>query len=181
MESWERALPVKLLIFDVDGVLTNNQLIFSQDGEILKVFHSQDGLGINAAHKAGLRTAIITGRDSSMVRRRGEELRIADIYMGAMDKVAAYEKLLQKHGLTPAETAYVGDDLNDLAVMARVGLACAVGNAVDEVKAAARYVAVKEGGRGGVREIIEFILKSQGKWDRVVNEYRNAGATDTRQ
>ncbi|EGO62928.1 KdsC family phosphatase [Acetonema longum] len=181
MESWEKARQIKLLIFDVDGVLTNNQLIFSQDGEILKVFHSQDGLGINAAHKAGLRTAIITGRDSRMVRRRGEELRITDIYMGAMDKVTAYEELLQKHSLIPDETAYVGDDLNDLAVMARVGLACAVGNAVEEVKAAAHYVAIKQGGRGGVREIIEFILKNQGKWDQVVQEYRGTGPVLTRQ
>ena len=175
----DRARRVQLLIFDVDGVLTNNQLIFGQDGEILKVFHSQDGLGISVAHKAGLKTAIITGRTSAMVRRRGEELKIGDIYQGAQDKVAALLELADRHSLPFEAIGYVGDDLNDLAVMSRVGLACAVGNAVPEVKETAHYVARREGGRGAVREIIELILKSQGKWDQIVEQYKNPAPVDT--
>jgi 3-deoxy-D-manno-octulosonate 8-phosphate phosphatase (KDO 8-P phosphatase) len=166
---------------DVDGVLTNNQLIFGNDGEILKIFHSQDGLGIAAAHKAGLKTAIITGRNSEMVRRRGEELKIGDLYQGSMDKVAALNELLGKHELTLDNIAYVGDDLNDLPVLSRAGLACAVANAVPEVKARAHYVASREGGRGAVREIIEYILKAQGKWDWVVEQYMAVGPVETQQ
>lgn len=181
MDSIDRARRVKILVLDVDGVLTNNQLIFGSEGELLKVFHSQDGLGISAAHKAGLKTAIITGRHSEMVRRRGEELKIGDLYQGSQDKVAALNELLVKHNLTSESIAYVGDDLNDLAVMSRAGLACAVGNAVSEVKQIAHYVAQQEGGKGAVREIIEFILKAQEKWDWVVEQYKAAGPIESQQ
>ncbi|KYZ76385.1 3-deoxy-D-manno-octulosonate 8-phosphate phosphatase [Anaerosporomusa subterranea] len=181
MDRVDRARQIRLLVLDVDGVLTNNQLIFGNDGEILKVFHSQDGLGIAAAHKAGLKTAIITGRNSEMVRRRGEELKIGDLYQGSMDKVSALNELLSKHRLTLDNIAYVGDDLNDLPVLSRAGLACAVANAVPEVKAAAHYIASHEGGRGAVREIIEYILKAQDKWDWVVEQYMAVGPIETQQ
>ncbi|MDF2502411.1 MAG: kdsC [Anaerosporomusa subterranea] len=153
MDRVDRARQIRLLVLDVDGVLTNNQLIFGNDGEILKVFHSQDGLGIAAAHKAGLKTAIITGRNSEMVRRRGEELKIGDLYQGSMDKVSALNELLSKHRLTLENIAYVGDDLN----------------------------ASHEGGRGAVREIIEYILKAQDKWDWVVEQYMAVGPIETQQ
>jgi 3-deoxy-D-manno-octulosonate 8-phosphate phosphatase (KDO 8-P phosphatase) len=181
MDRADRARQVRLLVLDVDGVLTNNQLIFGNDGEILKIFHSQDGLGIAAAHKAGLKTAIITGRNSEMVRRRGEELKIGDLNQGSMDKVSALNELLGKHELTLDNIAYVGDDLNDLPVLSRAGLACAVANAVPEVKARAHYVASREGGCGAVREIIEYILKAQGKWDWVVEQYMAQGPVETQQ
>ncbi|SDF72387.1 KdsC family phosphatase [Sporolituus thermophilus] len=181
MDRETRAQKVKLLVFDVDGVLTNGQIIFGPDGEAMKVFHAQDGLGISVAHKVGLKTAIITGRETEMVRRRGAELNITDVYQGAMDKVAALNELLAKHGLAADEVGYVGDDLNDLPVMLRVGLACAVANAAAEVKAAAHFVATREGGRGAVREIIEFILKAQGKWERIVLAYRQPGHIETKQ
>ncbi|EAX47322.1 3-deoxy-D-manno-octulosonate 8-phosphate phosphatase, YrbI family [Thermosinus carboxydivorans Nor1] len=181
MDREKRAQKVKLLIFDVDGVLTNGQIIFGPDGEAMKVFHSQDGLGIAVAHKVGLKTAIITGRETEMVRRRGAELNITDVYQGAMDKVAALNELLAKHGLAADEAGYVGDDLNDLPVMLRVGFACAVSNAVAEVKAAAHFVATREGGRGAAREIIEFILKAQGKWEQIVEIYRQPGHIETKQ
>lgn len=171
MDSIDRARQIKLLVLDVDGVLTNNQLVFGRDGEILKIFHSQDGLGIAAAHKAGLKTAIISGRNSEMVRRRGAELHIGDLFQGAGDKVAAFSQLLEKHGLTPDDAAYVGDDLNDLPVLSRAGLACAVANAAPEVKARSHYVAQHAGGSGAVREIIEYILKAQDKWAWVVEQY----------
>jgi len=177
MDTEARARRVKLLIFDVDGVLTSGQIIFAEGGEALKVFHSQDGLGISAARRAGLKTAVITGRESEMVRRRGAELAMDEICQGARDKAEHLERLLAKHGLAAEEAAFVGDDLNDLAVMLRVGLACAVANAVPEVKAAAHYVASRAGGDGGVREIVEMVIKAQGKWDAVVDSYRRGDGT----
>lgn len=181
MGSIDRACRIRILVLDVDGVLTNNQLLFGSDGEILKEFHSQDGLGITVAHKAGLKTAIITGRNSEMVRRRGEELKIGDLFQGSKDKVTALNELLAKHSLAPEAVAYVGDDLNDLAVMSRAGLACAVANAVPEVKAIAHYIAAKEGGKGAVREIIEYILKAQGRWEWVVQQYMGEGQVESQQ
>lgn len=178
MDNIDRARCVRLLVLDVDGVLTNNQIIFGDTGEVLKVFHSQDGLGIAAAHKAGLLTAIITGRTSEMVQRRVTELKIGDLYQGSMDKVSALNELLAKHGLTADHIAYVGDDLNDLPVLSRAGFACAVANAVPEVKAKAHYVSQHEGGRGAVREIIEYILKAQDKWDWVVAQYEGTTTTE---
>ena len=175
MDAEARARRIKLLIFDVDGVLTSGQILFGPDGEAIKVFHAQDGLGIAAAHRAGLQTAIITGRESEMVRRRCTELAIGDIHQGVRDKVKFLDELTAKHRLTYPEVGYVGDDLNDLTVMARVGLACAVANAVSEVKAAAHYVASREGGNGAVREIVELVLKAQGKWDAVVAAYARPG------
>lgn len=181
MKADTRAEQVKLLVFDVDGVLTSGQILHGPDGEAIKIFHAQDGLGITAAHRVGLRTAVITGRESEMVRRRGAELAIEDICQGVMDKVKSLDELAAKHGLTFAEIGFVGDDLNDLAVMAKVGLACAVANAVPEVKAAAHFVASRQGGAGAVREIIEMVLKAQGKWDAVVATYSRPGSIDTKQ
>ncbi|VBB09279.1 3-deoxy-d-manno-octulosonate 8-phosphate phosphatase [Lucifera butyrica] len=180
MDSKARAKNVELLIFDVDGVLTGGQLFFGPDGEMLKAFHVHDGLGIAAAHKAGLKTAIITARESEMVRKRVAELKISDLCQGAANKLAAFDGLKEKYNLTANQIAYVGDDLNDLPLLTRVGLACAVGNAVPEVRAAAHYVASREGGRGGVREIIEFILKAQEKWETVVAAYTK-GVKEVRQ
>jgi 3-deoxy-D-manno-octulosonate 8-phosphate phosphatase (KDO 8-P phosphatase) len=171
MDNVTRAKKIKLLIFDVDGVLTSGQLVFSHEGEVLKKFHSQDGLGISLAHKAGIQTAIITGRKTAMVNLRGAELKIADIYQGAVNKVDALLALTTKYNLTLEQVGYVGDDLNDLPALVRVGLACAVANAVPEVKARAHVVAAREGGRGAVREIIEIILKAQGKWEAIIASY----------
>ncbi|MDR3561825.1 MAG: HAD hydrolase family protein [Negativicutes bacterium] len=181
MGAEDRAAKIRLLIFDVDGVLTNGQILFGPEGEAIKVFHTQDGLGITAAHRAGLKTAVITGRESEMVRRRSAELAISDICQGARDKVKLLDELAAKHGLGYPEIGYVGDDLNDLGALTKVGLACAVANAVPEVKAAAHFVAGRTGGAGAVREIIEFILKTQGKWDGIVAAYRCPGNESTTQ
>lgn len=171
MDSVSCAKKVRLLIFDVDGVLTGGHIIFGQDGEALKAFHCQDGMGISLAHKAGLKTAIITGRQSEIVRRRGAELKIGDVYQGAMDKVIALQELMVRHDLTVDQIAYVGDDINDLPVMVQVGLPCAVANAVPEVLAVAKYSSTRQGGNGAVRDIIEYILKSQGLWDGIIAGY----------
>lgn len=170
-DSEVRARRVKLLAFDVDGVLTDGAIIYGNDGGEMKAFNVQDGLGISLAHRAGLATAIITGRESEMVKRRGTELKITHIYQNALDKAVLLHQLCTDHSLNPAEVAYVGDDLNDLPVLLRVGFAAAVANAVPEVKEHVHYVARREGGRGAVREIIEYILRAQNKWDDVVAHY----------
>lgn len=181
MKTGTQAQKIKLLVLDVDGVLTGGQLVFGPDGEAMKVFHVHDGLGITAAHRAGLKTAVITGRESEMVRCRGVELNITEVCQGAMDKVARLEELAVKFGLALEEICYIGDDLNDLAVMLRVGLACAVANAAVEVKAAAHYVTTREGGQGAVREVVELVLKAQGKWDWVVESYQHPDSGVTKQ
>ena len=181
MDHKALAAKVRLIVFDVDGVLTNGQLVFGPEGETLKVFHSQDGLGITAARRAGLKTAIITGRWTTMVEVRSAELRIDAVCQGVIDKLGTLQELLIKYDLTMEQVAYVGDDLNDLAAMAKVGLPCAVGNAVPEVKEIARYVAARSGGSGAVREIIEMILKAQGKWTDIVAAYLQPGSVEARQ
>lgn len=173
-ELKKRAQAIQMIVFDVDGVLTGGQIIFGQSGEVMKIFHAQDGLGISAAHKAGLKTAIITGRQSDIVRLRSTELKVTHVYQGVVNKLEGLQDLLDKYNLSPHQVAYVGDDLNDLPILLQVGLALAVANAVDEVKECAHYIAKKQGGQGAVREIIELILKAQGKWQAVVEEYKNA-------
>lgn len=175
MDTEARAQKIRLLVCDVDGVLTDGQLLFGPDGEALKVFHARDGLGFTAAHRVGLKTALLTGRQSEMVRRRGMELSITEISQGAADKVARLGELAERHEITLAEIGYIGDDLNDLAVMEQVGLACAVADAADEVRTAAHFVTLRGGGHGAVREVIELVLKAQGKWDAVVRSFSQPG------
>ena len=172
---------IKLLILDVDGVLTSGQIVFGRDGELLKKFHAQDGMGIALAQKVGLKIAIITGRESEMVKLRSAELSIGDVYQGAMSKTQALAELMDKYSLGAEEIAYLGDDLNDLPVMLRVGLPCAVANAVAEVKEHATFVTSSSGGNGAVREVIEYILKAQDKWESIVAGYIQGGYSDTKQ
>ena len=170
-EAWALAAKIKMVVLDVDGVLTDGSIIFGPDGEACKAFHARDGLGISLAHEAGLKTAIITGRKSRIVLLRGEELKISDIYQGAKNKMIALRELASKHNLSFGEMAYIGDDLNDLPALKSVGLPCAVADACSEVKAAAKLTASKRGGRGAVREIIEYILQAQGLWAGLLNSY----------
>lgn len=181
MDSKTRARNIKLLIFDVDGVLTNGRIIIGRDGEAAKEFHSQDGLGIAIAHRAGLKTAIITGRTSDMVRLRSTELKITDVYQGTMSKTAVLQELAAKYHLNLAEIGYVGDDLIDLPVMVQVGLACAVANAVPEVKARAHYITGRAGGNGAAREVIELILTAQNKWAGIIEAYTCSVPADAAQ
>lgn len=181
MDSEIRGQKIKLIVLDVDGVLTSGQLIFGTQGELMKKFHAQDGLGIALAHNAGLKTAIITGRKSQMVQLRSAELNIADVYQGKQSKVEALHELMAKYDLTLNQIAYVGDDLNDLPVMIRVGLPCAVANAAPEVKEHALLVTKQSGGNGAVREVMEYILKSQKKWDGIINGYLQGQVMDAKQ
>lgn len=181
MDIAARAKNIKLLVLDVDGVLTDGQIVFGQDGELMKNFHCHDGMGITIAHQAGLRTAIITGRESRIVALRSSELKIQDVYQGSMNKKDAFAALLDKYKLTAQEAAYVGDDVMDLPLMAQAGLACAVANAVPEVKRHAHFIADRKGGQGAVREIVELLVKAQGKWDEIVDTYLQGGRSESRQ
>jgi len=162
---------IRLIVFDCDGVLTDGGITVLPDGQESKRFDVRDGLGINLAIRAGLKTAIITGRESSVVEHRAKDLGIHHIYQKSPDKTADLNSILQKESLSLAETAFVGDDLPDLAVMRRVGFAVAVGDAIPEVKLTADYVTSLPGGRGAVREAIELILRTQGKWESAIEHY----------
>ena len=170
-EALERAKKIKLVIFDVDGVLTDGGIYIGEKGELYKPFFCRDGLGITLAHNAGLKTAIITGRQSSQVAFRAKELKISEVYQGNPDKRAAYQQLKEQNGLCDEEIAYIGDDLIDLPIMCQTGLPMAVADAVPEVRAEARLVAGFSGGHGAVRELLEFILKAQDKWDNLIKEF----------
>jgi 3-deoxy-D-manno-octulosonate 8-phosphate phosphatase (KDO 8-P phosphatase) len=159
----ERARDVRLAIFDVDGVMTDGTLYIGADGEAFKAFNILDGHGVKMLQANGVAAAILSGRSSEAVARRARELSIAHVLQGIDDKMAAFEHLLAGLGIAPAACAFVGDDLPDLAVMKRCGLAVAVANAVESVKSAAHYVTRASGGRGAVREFCELVLRAQGR------------------
>jgi 3-deoxy-D-manno-octulosonate 8-phosphate phosphatase (KDO 8-P phosphatase) len=159
-----RARAVKVLIFDVDGVLTDGSLFYGDDGQEYKAFNSRDGHGIKMLRDTGVATAILTGRSSQVVLHRARNLGITRIIQGAHDKLTAYEAMLAETGLKAEETAYMGDDLVDLPVLRRCGLACTVPDAPAEVLARAHYVAQAGAGRGAAREVCELIMRAQGTW-----------------
>lgn len=177
-EAIRRAEKVRLIILDVDGVLTDGGLYIGAEGELFKPFYCRDGLGITIAHRAGLRTAIITGRQSRQLLYRAQELHITEVFQGNLDKRAAYRELKARLQLDDEEIAYFGDDLVDLAVMRQVGLPAAVGDAVPEVRDAAEVVSGFPGGHGAVRELIEFILKAQGKWQGILDDFKALDEAD---
>lgn len=164
MRAAPRASRIRLLVLDVDGVLTDGGLVYTASGEDTKRFHVHDGLALVAALKAGLQIAVFSGRASAAVTRRMAELGVAEVHQGVADKVAALDALLARLGLAPREVAMMGDDLPDLAAMARAGLALAPANAVAEVKRAAHWVARRRGGEGAVREAVEMLLKARRSW-----------------
>lgn len=170
-DAFSRAQKIKLIIFDIDGTLTDGGIYISASGEMFKAFNCQDGFGIVTAHKLGLKTAIITGRESVITLNRAKELGITAVKQGQMDKRNAYKELKAEFNLTDEEIAYVGDDIIDLPVLVQVGFRAAVGNANIAVKERAHFVAENDGGKGAVREVLEFILKSQGKWAEFVHQY----------
>jgi 3-deoxy-D-manno-octulosonate 8-phosphate phosphatase (KDO 8-P phosphatase) len=170
----ERARKARLLMMDVDGVLTDGRIIQDGHGHELKVFDVKDGHGIVMAHRAKLRTALISGRESETIWRRAEELGIELVFQKIWNKLEVYEKILVDTELTHDEVAYIGDDLIDIPLLRRVGLAVAVADAVDEVKAAAHLITQRPGGQGAVREVIELILRAQGHWDSLLERYTKA-------
>jgi 3-deoxy-D-manno-octulosonate 8-phosphate phosphatase (KDO 8-P phosphatase) len=169
--SGERAKRVELLILDVDGVLTDGRIVYGPDKSEWKFFDVKDGHGIKLIQRAGIEVGIITGRQSDIVGRRSKELGIEFVYQGQFDKVAALSDIIEKTGVAWEKIAYVGDDIVDIPVMKRVGFAATVHDSVQEVKDVAHYVAHKSGGRGAVREIIEFIMKNKDLWSTIMAKY----------
>src|SRR5579872_5561801 len=165
----KRARKIRILVMDVDGVLTDGHvwLLSRRDGTAseIKGFSAHDGAGLKLARAAGLRTGLITGRNSTAVAVRARECQVEFVYQHRATKLGALEEILQTTGVNESEVAYVGDDLPDLSVLRRVGLAVAVANAVPEVKRAAHFITTRSGGEGAVREVIELIVKAQGKWE----------------
>jgi 3-deoxy-D-manno-octulosonate 8-phosphate phosphatase (KDO 8-P phosphatase) len=172
----KRAAQVKLLLMDVDGTMTDGSvtLLSQTDGTALeiKTFDAHDGQGLTLAQTAGLRTGCITGRESAALLRRAHEMKMEFIYMKQPLKMPAYEEILQKAGVADSAVAYIGDDLPDLPLLHRAGLAVAVGDAVPEVKNAAHYTTSAYAGRGAVREAVELILKSKGIWKAMIDKAR---------
>jgi len=163
-----RAQRVKLLLMDCDGVLTDARIWLTADGDEQKAFHARDGQGISVWHRAGFKSGIISGRASSGVKRRAHELKIHYVHQYSKDKVIALEEIIADASVSVDECCFVGDDLGDIAVMRRVGLAVAVADAAEDTKAAAHYVTALKGGAAAVREVIELILKAQNRWDELV-------------
>ncbi len=164
-DAVERARAVKLIIFDVDGVMTDGTLYLADDGQEYKGFNSLDGHGLKMLKNTGVEVGIITGRNSQVVVHRARNLGITHLHQGAHDKLMVYRQLLGDLGISPEQTAFMGDDVVDLPVMRRAGLAVAVPAAPDLVKAHSHYVTRREGGRGAVREACEFIMRAQGSFD----------------
>lgn len=166
-----RAKRIKLLLMDCDGVLTDGRLWLMADGDEQKAFHARDGQGISLCHRAGLKTGIISGRTSSAVERRAQDLKMSYVRQEAKDKIKALDEILAAAGVSANECAYIGDDVGDIPVMKRVALAVAVADAVPETKKAAHYVTELKGGHAAVREVCDLILKAQGKWDEVMKRF----------
>ena len=167
----ERASRVKLLLMDCDGVLTDGRIWILENGEDQKAFNTRDGLGLDLFHRAGLRSGIISGRQSSAVQRRSESLGISFVRQGCENKLGAFEEILSEAGVDQSEVAFIGDDLNDVPLMRRSELAVAVADAVSETKEFAHFVTKASGGDGAVRETVEIILKAQNRWSDLVRAY----------
>jgi 3-deoxy-D-manno-octulosonate 8-phosphate phosphatase (KDO 8-P phosphatase) len=170
-DALERARRVKLMIFDVDGVLTDGRLWYSPTGEELKAFHALDGHGVKMLGESGVQLALLTGRKSIAVAARARELGIARVFQGIDDKRAVFEKILKKEKLEASATGYIGDDLVDLPVLSRCGFACTVPDAPEEVKKRVHYIASAPAGRGAAREVCEYVMRAQGTFERALEAY----------
>ena len=173
-DVYQRAQNIRLLILDVDGVLTDGRLYFDAKGEALKVFHVRDGHGIKLAQRAGIEVALLSGRRSDAAYHRARELGINRFHEGLRDKVAVLEEIMAAMGIEAFQAAMVGDDLVDLPIMSRAGLAVAVADAVPEVLAAAHWVTSLPGGHGAVRQVCDLLIKAQGKWAEIVSPWMEA-------
>ena len=162
---------IKLLIMDVDGVLTGGQIVYDHQGNEIKFFNVLDGFAIVLFRKQGFKTAILSARASAAVKARGEDLKVDRIIQDAYPKLDAYKKLVSRMHLKDEEVCFIADDLPDLAVFKRVGVAIAPANAVPEIKSKAHYITAQKGGEGAVRETIELILKAHGRWPKIVKAF----------
>ena len=170
-ELASKIVSLRLLLLDVDGVLTDGRIVMSDDGQETKFFDVKDGHGLKLLIRAGIEVIWITGRRSRVVEHRARDLGVQEYHQLIWDKVQVYEEILARKGLVAAEVAYMGDDVVDVPLMKRVGFAVAVADAVEEARRAAHYVTRNRGGRGAVREVCDLIIKGQGKWNRVMERY----------
>lgn len=170
-EAAEKARRVKLLITDIDGVMTDGRIVYSVYGDELKFFDVTDGFGISLLNRVGIKTVIITAKKSRVVKLRARDLKVAKTYAGFLDKRAPFNDILKRFKISAEEICFIGDDLIDVPILKRVGFAVSVPNGMEEVKAIAHHITTRPGGRGAVREICELILKSQDKWDEATSKY----------
>lgn len=169
----QRAIAIKMLLLDVDGVLTDGKLYFSNSGDELKTFNIQDGLGIKLLQRNGIAVGIVTGKRSQLVANRAKDLGIEIVVQGREDKLVAIREIISNSDTQLNEVAYMGDDLPDLSAIKAVGLGMTVANGVGEVKEEAHWISQYQGGHGAVREACEMLLMAQGKWERLLQDYRN--------
>lgn len=170
-EVLDKAKKIKLIIFDVDGVLTDGSLFYGDDGQEYKAFNSQDGHGMKMLQQSGVLVGIITGRTSDVVTHRMKNLGITHVYQGKLEKLPAYEELLEKLSLKPEQVAYVGDDVVDLPILIRAGLAIAVPGAHELAKRHSHWITTQKAGSGAAREICELIMKAQGTYEPAMEKY----------
>ncbi len=170
-ELVERARKIKVLLLDVDGVLTDGRIIYDSKGRDSKFFDVHDGMGVYALNKAGIKTIIVTAKSSKAIKPRARDMCVAEIFADISPKSSILPIITKKYKVASDEICFVGDDLVDLGLMKLVGLPVAVFNACPEIKQAAGYISIRYGGRGAVREIAELILKSQGKWEDIIRFY----------
>ncbi|VVS90840.1 KdsC family phosphatase [Desulfoluna spongiiphila] len=171
MTHTEKLASIDLLIMDVDGVLTQGEVIYQDDGSQIKCFNVKDGLGLRLLMDAGVQTAIVTGRSAGALEARVQNLGIPFLFHGVSDKAAALEKVVEQSGVPAQRMAFIGDDLPDLPIMKRVGLSVAVADAVQEVKERAALTTTHPGGKGAVRETCEAILKAKGLWEEAIERF----------
>lgn len=167
----EKLKGIKLLILDVDGVMTDGRIIMDHEGHEIKHFDARDGHGLKIIQRYGIEVVLLTGRKSEVVNHRARDLRIKDVYQGLVNKKDVLEEILQKHNLPASAVAFLGDDIVDIPVLKRVGFSAAVADALDVVKKSVDYVTEHKGGRGAVRELCELILQAQGKWPEIAAQY----------
>jgi len=167
----KKAKRVKLLLLVVDGVLTDGKIVYDSRGRDMKFFDVHDGLGVYLLKKAGIPTILVTAKGSRAIKPRARDMQVAEVFADVSPKTSILDKILPKYKVDSSEICFVGDDLVDLCLMRKVGFPIAVFNAAREIKQAAAYITIKEGGRGAVREVTELILKSQDKWGEVVGSY----------
>lgn len=161
MSLKEKASKIKLMAFDVDGVFTDGSLTFDENGKESKTFNAKDGQGIVCVQKAGIITAIITARNNGTVEHRAKNLKITELHQGVNYKLGVLEELLKKYNLSFDQVSYMGDDLPDICILEKVGLTCCPNDAVEEVKERCEFISTKNGGRGAIRELCDFVLRSQ--------------------
>ena len=169
MSIQAKAALVKLLLFDVDGVLTDGKILMHPDGTESKQFDIKDGTGLVWAQRAGLKVGVLSARSSAATAQRAAQLGITIVHQGVPSKIRAYDAILRQHGLTDADVAYMGDDVLDLPVITRAGLSASPSDAVEEVRTRVDYVSRASGGAGAARELVELVLKSQDRWERLLD------------